>query len=110
MLADSTGLPPLVLDRPRAQKLQNSIKSLDPTNKLAINDWLIALRAACGYPFVDCFKPVVKREDFRASCGYSGAHLDRYPESAWDDLYAQHLELQQELETALFGFIIPYYA
>ena len=45
MLADSTGLPPLVLDRPRAQKLQNSIKSLDPTNKLAINDWLIALRA-----------------------------------------------------------------
>ena len=54
MLTDPDDLPPLVLDRPRAQKLQNSIKTLNPTNKLAINDWLIALRAACGYPFVDC--------------------------------------------------------
>jgi hypothetical protein len=50
MVAESDDLPPLTLNRPRINKLLNNIKTLDPTNKLTIKDWLIALKAAtsCG--------------------------------------------------------------
>jgi hypothetical protein len=106
MVADSDDLPPLTLDRPRIHKLLNNIKTLDPTNKLAIKDWLIALKAATSWPFAKCFAPRVLRADFRNACGFVGEHYDKYSVDDYDALFDQYENRELELETALFGFIV----
>jgi hypothetical protein len=89
MVADSDDLPPLTLDRPRIHKLLNNIKTLDPTNKLAIKDWLISLKAATSWPFAKCFAPHVSRADFRNACGFVALtkHID--PKSTFREYMAK---------------------
>ena len=106
MVTESDDLPPLTLDRPRIHKLLNNIKTLDPTNKLAIKDWLIALKAAASWPFAKCFAPRVSRADFRNACGFIGEQYDKYSPEEYDALFDKYENQELELETALFGFIV----
>ena len=48
-------------DRPRLYKLQAPLAKLDPCDKLAINDWLIKLKAAAGAAFQNAYDEPIPR-------------------------------------------------
>ena len=72
---------------PSYAKLQTPIPKLNPTDKRAISDWLIGLRAASGSSFASSFAPHVSRH--RHTLAHTGthwrelAHFSILPSDSW---------------------------
>ena len=88
-----------------SRKLQSKLDTLDPTNRLAINDWLISFRGAAGPDLRVLFDgkhdSVQTLDDFRSVrpnfAGYSDATL----QPTFDDFVNQYSLLNDQLSSWL---------
>ena len=94
-----------------AIKLLYPLKNLNPTNKLAISDWIIKFCAAAGRICAMAFSDPVPRLEFRLHFKLTGAgfwdDMDGMSEvEFFDDLYDKYLERYAFINGVVASFII----
>jgi len=99
-------------DKPRFTiKLCQSLKNLNPTDKLSIADWLIKFRAAAGDVCSIAFAKPVQRDEFRLHFNLAGEGFWNYLEGwdeveFFDDLYARYLVRHAFINGVVASFLI----
>jgi hypothetical protein len=99
-------------DKPRFTiKLCQSLKNLNPTDKLSIADWLIKFRAAAGDICSIAFAKPVQRDEFRLHFNLAGegfwTDLEGWDEvEFFDDLYARYLVRHAFINGVVASFLI----
>ena len=99
-------------DKPKYTiKLCQSLKSLNPTDKLNIADWLIKFRAAAGDICSIAFAEPVQRDEFRLHFNLAGegfwTDLEGWDEvEFFDDLYARYLVRHAFISGVVASFLI----
>ena len=99
-------------DKPKFTiKLCQSLKSLNPNDKLSINDWLIKFRAAAGDICSVAFAEPVLRDEFRLHFNLAGegfwTELEGWDEvEFFDDLYARYLVRYAYINGVVASFLI----
>ena len=99
-------------DKPRFTiKLCQSLKNLNPTDKLSIADWLIKFRAAAGDICSIAFAKPVQRDEFRLHFNLAGEGFWNYLEGwdeveFFDDLYARYLVRHAFINGVVASFLI----
>jgi len=99
-------------DKPKFTiKLCQSLKSLNPNEKLGINDWLIKFRAAAGDICSIAFADPVPRDEFRLHFNLAGegfwTDLDGWSEvEFFDDLYSRYLVRYAFINGVVASFLI----
>ena len=104
-LRDEFGVPR------HAIKLLYPLKNLNPTNKLAISDWIIKFCAAAGQICAMAFSDPVPKIEFRLHFKLTGAgfwdDMDGMSEvEFFDDLYNKYLERYAFINGVVASFII----
>ena len=95
-----------------AIKLLYPLKNLNPTNKLAISDWIIKFCAAAGHICAMAFSDPVPRLEFRLHFKLTGGagfwdDMDGMSEvKFFDDLYSKYLERYAFINGVVASFII----
>ena len=99
-------------DKPKFTiKLCQSLKSLNPNEKLSINDWLIKFRAAAGDICSIAFADPVPRDEFRLHFNLAGegfwTDLDGWSEvEFFDDLHSRYLVRHAFINGVVASFLI----
>ena len=94
-----------------AIKLLYPLKNLNPTNKLAISDWIIKFCAATGRICAMAFSDPVPKLEFRLHFKLTGAgfwdDMDGMSEvEFFDDFYSKYLERHAFINGVVASFII----
>ena len=92
----------------KSHKLYATLPTLDPTDRLAISDWLVNFTAAAGTDFELLWRAGDEWEPTVALWRIATQHLDatRYPRDDIIESYAQWLDVYSTMSQTAFGWII----